>query len=77
MLCYEPAALPKAYHDIYVVFMACSFLMIFADIYEKEGYKAKFDAAGIWYEHRLIDDMVAQVGTQPAAAVAAAAAVAG
>lgn len=37
--------------------------MIFADIYEKEGYKAKFDAAGIWYEHRLIDDMVAQVRT--------------
>ena len=23
-------------------------------------YKAQFDAAGIWYEHRLIDDMVAQ-----------------
>ena len=23
-------------------------------------YKPKFDAAGIWYEHRLIDDMVAQ-----------------
>lgn len=39
----------------------CSFLMIFADIYEKE-YKGKFEAAGIWYEHRLIDDMVAQVG---------------
>lgn len=31
---------------------------IFQDIYEKE-YKAKFEAAGIWYEHRLIDDMVA------------------
>ncbi|KAN0033341.1 hypothetical protein ACTA71_002765 [Dictyostelium dimigraforme] len=31
---------------------------IFQEIYEKE-YKAKFDAAGIWYEHRLIDDMVA------------------
>lgn len=42
----------------------CSFMMIFADIYEKEGYKAKFDAAGIWYEHRLIDDMVAQVSRQ-------------
>ena len=24
-------------------------------------YKAKFDELGIWYEHRLIDDMVAQV----------------
>ncbi|KAM9985019.1 hypothetical protein ACTFIY_009436 [Dictyostelium cf. discoideum] len=31
---------------------------IFQEIYERE-YKAKFDAAGIWYEHRLIDDMVA------------------
>ncbi|MGN6648127.1 MAG: NADP-dependent isocitrate dehydrogenase [Cytophaga sp.] len=31
---------------------------IFEDIYQKE-YKAKFDAAGIVYEHRLIDDMVA------------------
>lgn len=32
----------------------------FAQIYEGEGYKAKYEAAGIWYEHRLIDDMVAQ-----------------
>ncbi|MBX3020916.1 MAG: isocitrate dehydrogenase (NADP(+)) [Bdellovibrionales bacterium] len=31
---------------------------IFAEIYEKD-YKAKFTAAGITYEHRLIDDMVA------------------
>ncbi len=31
---------------------------IFQEIYEAE-FKAKFDAAGIWYEHRLIDDMVA------------------
>ncbi|MDN4471605.1 NADP-dependent isocitrate dehydrogenase [Demequina zhanjiangensis] len=31
---------------------------IFADVFEKE-YKAQFDAAGITYEHRLIDDMVA------------------
>ena len=31
---------------------------IFQEIYEKE-YKAKYEAAGIWYEHRLIDDMVA------------------
>lgn len=36
------------------------FLMIFAEIYEAH-YKAKFEEAGIWYEHRLIDDMVAQV----------------
>ena len=31
---------------------------IFQEIYEKE-YKAKFEAIGITYEHRLIDDMVA------------------
>jgi isocitrate dehydrogenase len=31
---------------------------IFQDIYEKE-YKAKFEEAGIEYQHRLIDDMVA------------------
>lgn len=31
---------------------------IFQEIYEKE-YKAAYEAAGIWYEHRLIDDMVA------------------
>ena len=31
---------------------------IFAEIFESE-FKTKFDAAGITYEHRLIDDMVA------------------
>ncbi|MBX9768411.1 MAG: NADP-dependent isocitrate dehydrogenase [Bdellovibrionales bacterium] len=31
---------------------------IFQEIYEKD-FKAKFEAAGITYEHRLIDDMVA------------------
>jgi isocitrate dehydrogenase len=31
---------------------------IFAEIFEKE-FKADFDAAGLTYEHRLIDDMVA------------------
>lgn len=31
---------------------------IFQEIYEKD-YKAKYEAAGITYEHRLIDDMVA------------------
>ena len=31
---------------------------IFAEIYESE-FKAEFEAAGITYEHRLIDDMVA------------------
>jgi isocitrate dehydrogenase len=33
---------------------------IFQDIFEKE-YKKDFDAKNIWYEHRLIDDMVAQM----------------
>jgi isocitrate dehydrogenase len=31
---------------------------IFAQIYA-ESYKTEFEANGIWYEHRLIDDMVA------------------
>ncbi|MGX9354368.1 NADP-dependent isocitrate dehydrogenase [Roseobacteraceae bacterium S113] len=34
------------------------FLEVFAEVYEKE-FKDKFEEAGIWYEHRLIDDMVA------------------
>lgn len=33
---------------------------IFEEIYNRE-YKTKFEEMGIWYEHRLIDDMVAQV----------------
>jgi isocitrate dehydrogenase len=33
---------------------------IFAEVFEAE-FKAEFEAAGITYEHRLIDDMVAQV----------------
>lgn len=33
---------------------------IFAEVFE-ENYKKQFDEAKIWYEHRLIDDMVAQV----------------
>merc|ERR1711935_793765 len=32
---------------------------IFQEVYEAE-YKSQFEAKGIWYEHRLIDDMVAQ-----------------
>jgi len=32
---------------------------LFEEVFEQEGFKAKFDAAGITYEHRLIDDMVA------------------
>ena len=31
---------------------------IFQEIYDKE-YKVQFEAKGLWYEHRLIDDMVA------------------
>jgi len=37
---------------------------IFAEIFEAE-FKTKFDDAGIWYEHRLIDDMVAFALKQP------------
>jgi len=33
---------------------------LFAEIFES-GFKADFEAAGLTYEHRLIDDMVAQV----------------
>lgn len=33
---------------------------IFEEIYEKE-YRSLFEAKNIWYEHRLIDDMVAQM----------------
>ena len=36
----------------------------FKDIFEEvynEHYKSQFEAAGLWYEHRLIDDMVAYV----------------
>ncbi|MGB7654528.1 MAG: NADP-dependent isocitrate dehydrogenase [Novosphingobium sp.] len=32
---------------------------LFAEVFESEGFKEKFAAAGITYEHRLIDDMVA------------------
>ncbi|KAG0336328.1 isocitrate dehydrogenase (NAD(+)) idh1 [Podila humilis] len=33
---------------------------IFQEIFERD-YKEQFDAKKIWYEHRLIDDMVAQM----------------
>lgn len=32
----------------------------FQEIFDRE-YKSEFDKLGIWYEHRLIDDMVAQM----------------
>ncbi|MFN7323637.1 MAG: NADP-dependent isocitrate dehydrogenase, partial [Sphingomonadales bacterium] len=32
---------------------------LFQEVFETEGFKEKFGAAGIVYEHRLIDDMVA------------------
>lgn len=35
------------------------FKNIFQEIYERD-YEAQYKAAGLWYEHRLIDDMVAQ-----------------
>lgn len=34
-------------------------MKIFQDIYEAK-YRKDFESSGIWYEHRLIDDMVAQ-----------------
>lgn len=34
------------------------FKNIFQEVYESK-WKSQFDASGIWYEHRLIDDMVA------------------
>jgi len=33
---------------------------IFQEIFDKE-YKGQFEEKGTWYEHRLIDDMVAQM----------------
>lgn len=39
----------------------------FKDIFQKlydTQYKADFQKAKIWYEHRLIDDMVAQATKQ-------------
>ena len=36
------------------------FKTIFQEVYERE-YQSKFEAQGIYYEHRLIDDMVAQM----------------
>ena len=38
------------------------FIEIFANAFK--DYEADFKKAGLWYEHRLIDDMVAQVRTQ-------------
>jgi len=38
---------------------------LFQEIFDNEGYAAKFKEAGIWYEHRLIDDMVAFALKQP------------
>jgi len=32
---------------------------LFQEVFDTEGFAAKFEAAGIIYEHRLIDDMVA------------------
>lgn len=40
-------------------FLLFRFLQIFQDLYESK-FKDQFEKAGIWYEHRLIDDMVAQ-----------------
>merc|ERR1712032_106812 len=32
---------------------------IFQEVFDNEGYKEKFEEKKLWYEHRLIDDMVA------------------
>ena len=32
-------------------------------------YKQQYEKAGIWYEHRLIDDMVAQVTHPPTSVI--------
>ncbi|MXP24782.1 NADP-dependent isocitrate dehydrogenase [Altererythrobacter indicus] len=32
---------------------------LFEEVFESEGFKQKFEEKKIWYEHRLIDDMVA------------------
>jgi isocitrate dehydrogenase len=34
------------------------FIEIFQNVFDAE-YAEKFEKAGLWYEHRLIDDMVA------------------
>lgn len=34
-------------------------MILFQEIFDEE-YKTKFEKSNIWYEHRLIDDMVAQ-----------------
>ena len=35
------------------------FLQLFEEMYQAQ-YKQKFEELDIWYQHRLIDDMVAQ-----------------
>ena len=35
-------------------------LKIISNFHFFRDYKSQFEAKGIWYEHRLIDDMVAQ-----------------
>ena len=35
------------------------FLQIFEEMYQAE-YQQQYEDLGIWYQHRLIDDMVAQ-----------------
>lgn len=48
--------------EMILTFIYClhiSFLQIFQEEYEA-NYKTTYEKAGIWYEHRLIDDMVAQ-----------------
>lgn len=37
-----------------------SFVIVVCLLVLSREYRAQFEAKGIWYEHRLIDDMVAQ-----------------
>lgn len=36
-------------------------IVVIGDLFPSRHYKPDFDRVKIWYEHRLIDDMVAQV----------------
>eukprot|EP00755_Sulcionema_specki_P010204 Sspe_Gene.6772::Locus_2275_Transcript_2_3_Confidence_0.500_Length_1472::g.6772::m.6772/K00031/IDH1, IDH2, icd; isocitrate dehydrogenase len=36
------------------------FMQVFEEVFQSE-FKKAFDEAGLWYEHRLIDDQVAQI----------------
>ena len=54
---------PSSCQDVVIQFSTYekrNFKMLMPCYYFDRNYKKDYDAAGIWYEHRLIDDMVAQ-----------------